>query len=104
MGGHPPEVPTAPLGLSPKYTPPLAPAPSLKHLDADTRPAVAGPVAGPVALSEANKIEKAFSHYSRKHLRKTRTNYFLNTFLVSQIPICKMVSQILALLKGNCLV
>jgi hypothetical protein len=31
---------------------------------------------------------------SREHFRKTRTNYLI---LVSQIPICKMESQILAL-------
>jgi hypothetical protein len=39
---------------------------------------------------------------SREHFRKTRVpTTFINTYLVSQIPICKMESQILALLKGN---
>jgi hypothetical protein len=37
---------------------------------------------------------------SREHFRKTRTNYFLNTYWVSQTPICKMVSQLLALKKA----
>jgi hypothetical protein len=35
----------------------------------------------------------------REHFRKTRTT-FINTYLVSQIPICKMESQILALKKA----
>jgi hypothetical protein len=48
-----------------------------------------------------NKAEKASSHYSlaANISVKLVPTTFINTYWVSQIPICKMESQILALKK-----